>query len=149
MNPFRALEAGCRRPLLVRPIDDSFPKAGQTATLGALHALYVVSKELIIRNHTLAILNCIDNYTNNLCWKLYQKFVVKTIPKICIENHTKNLYWKPYQQSALEFENHTKDLYWKSYQQFSLKFNNDTNNLSWKPYQQFGLKTIPTIWFEI
>ncbi|KAL3864655.1 hypothetical protein ACJMK2_006319 [Sinanodonta woodiana] len=37
----RALSAGCKKPLLVRPIDNSFPKAGSVATLGALQALYV------------------------------------------------------------------------------------------------------------
>ncbi|XP_050395237.2 putative aminopeptidase W07G4.4 [Patella vulgata] len=37
----RAREAGSISPLLVRPIDDSFPKAGLVATLGALHDLYV------------------------------------------------------------------------------------------------------------
>ncbi|XP_048744457.2 putative aminopeptidase W07G4.4 [Ostrea edulis] len=37
----RALQAGCRKPLLVRPIDDSFPKAGSVTTLGSLSALYV------------------------------------------------------------------------------------------------------------
>ncbi|GFR87100.1 hypothetical protein ElyMa_006068100, partial [Elysia marginata] len=37
----RALQAGCRRPLLVRPIDDSFEKAGMVATLAVLHVLYV------------------------------------------------------------------------------------------------------------
>lgn len=39
----RALQAGCKKPLLVRPIDESFQFAGSVATLGALHALYVVS----------------------------------------------------------------------------------------------------------
>lgn len=37
----RAVAAGCKKPLLVRPIDDSFPQAGLVATLGALQALYV------------------------------------------------------------------------------------------------------------
>lgn len=37
----RALQAGCRRPLLVRPIDDSFEKAGQVAAMAVLHVLYV------------------------------------------------------------------------------------------------------------
>ncbi|KAK3094658.1 hypothetical protein FSP39_004605 [Pinctada imbricata] len=37
----RALQAGCKKPLFVRPIDKSFEKAGFVATLGALHALYV------------------------------------------------------------------------------------------------------------
>ena len=38
----RALKAGCKKPLLVRPIDDNFVGyAGRVATLGALHALYV------------------------------------------------------------------------------------------------------------
>ncbi|XP_046366263.2 putative aminopeptidase W07G4.4 isoform X1 [Haliotis rufescens] len=37
----RALQAGCKAPLFVRPIDDSFPKAGLVGTLGALQALYV------------------------------------------------------------------------------------------------------------
>ncbi|XP_064602788.1 putative aminopeptidase W07G4.4 [Liolophura sinensis] len=37
----RALQAGCKKPLLVRPIDESFQFAGSVATLGALHALYV------------------------------------------------------------------------------------------------------------
>ena len=41
---YRALKAGCKKPLLVRPVDDSFVGyAGRVATLGALHALYVVS----------------------------------------------------------------------------------------------------------
>ena len=39
---FRALQAGCKKPLLVRPVDDSFPNAGSVTTLGCLHALYVV-----------------------------------------------------------------------------------------------------------
>ncbi|XP_064631287.1 putative aminopeptidase W07G4.4 isoform X2 [Lineus longissimus] len=37
----RAVSAGSRSPLLVRPIDDSFPEAGKVTTLGALQALYV------------------------------------------------------------------------------------------------------------
>lgn len=37
----RAIQAGCKRPLLVRPIDDSFPKAGSVTTLGVLQAIYV------------------------------------------------------------------------------------------------------------
>ncbi|XP_067658006.1 putative aminopeptidase W07G4.4 isoform X2 [Haliotis asinina] len=37
----RALQAGCKAPLLVRPMDDSFPSADLVATLGALQALYV------------------------------------------------------------------------------------------------------------
>ncbi|XP_062613205.1 putative aminopeptidase W07G4.4 [Saccostrea cucullata] len=37
----RALQAGCKRPLLVRPVDNSFPKAGSVTTLGCLSALYV------------------------------------------------------------------------------------------------------------
>ena len=44
----RALQAGCKKPLFVRPIDDSFPKAGSVATMAALHALYVVNTFLII-----------------------------------------------------------------------------------------------------
>ena len=39
----RALDAGCKKPLLVRPADDSFPRANSVSALGALHALYVVS----------------------------------------------------------------------------------------------------------
>ncbi|KAJ8317580.1 hypothetical protein KUTeg_005484 [Tegillarca granosa] len=37
----RALKAGCKAPLLVRPVDDSFEKAGSVSLLAALHALYV------------------------------------------------------------------------------------------------------------
>lgn len=38
----RALKAGCKKPLFVRPVDDNFVGfAGKVATLGALHALYV------------------------------------------------------------------------------------------------------------
>ncbi|XP_052773682.1 putative aminopeptidase W07G4.4 [Mya arenaria] len=37
----RALKAGSRAPLFVRPIDDTFPEAGKCATLGALQAVYV------------------------------------------------------------------------------------------------------------
>lgn len=37
----RALQAGCKKPLLVRPVDNSFPKAGSVTTLGCLSALYV------------------------------------------------------------------------------------------------------------
>ena len=37
----RAISAGMKSPLFVRPIDDSFPLAGRVATLGALHAAYV------------------------------------------------------------------------------------------------------------
>ncbi|XP_041368476.1 putative aminopeptidase W07G4.4 [Gigantopelta aegis] len=37
----RALKAGCKNPLLVWPIDDSFPRAGLVAILGSLQALYV------------------------------------------------------------------------------------------------------------
>ncbi|ESO93040.1 hypothetical protein LOTGIDRAFT_190097 [Lottia gigantea] len=37
----RAVQAGSKAPLLVRPVDDSFPKAGLVSLLGALHALYV------------------------------------------------------------------------------------------------------------
>jgi len=37
----RALKAGCRSPLLVRPADASFPQATRVAVLGALHATYV------------------------------------------------------------------------------------------------------------
>ncbi|KAK7109356.1 hypothetical protein V1264_013409 [Littorina saxatilis] len=37
----RALDAGCKKPLLVRAPDDSFPKADYVTILGALHALYV------------------------------------------------------------------------------------------------------------
>ncbi|KAL4232326.1 Cytosol aminopeptidase [Mactra antiquata] len=37
----RALKAGSKSPLLVRPIDKTFPEAGKCATLGALHAVYV------------------------------------------------------------------------------------------------------------
>lgn len=37
----RALKAGSKKPLLVRPIDASFPNAGHCATLGALQGLYV------------------------------------------------------------------------------------------------------------
>ncbi|CAH1784087.1 unnamed protein product [Owenia fusiformis] len=37
----RALSAGCKAPILVRPIDDTFQYAGPVATLGALHSLYV------------------------------------------------------------------------------------------------------------
>ncbi|XP_021361176.1 putative aminopeptidase W07G4.4 isoform X2 [Mizuhopecten yessoensis] len=37
----RALKAGCKRPLLVRPIDSSFPKAGSVTTLAVLQAVYV------------------------------------------------------------------------------------------------------------
>ncbi len=40
---FRAVSAGCRAPLLVRPKDQSFPLATRVALLGALQALYVVS----------------------------------------------------------------------------------------------------------
>lgn len=43
---YRALKAGCKSPLLVRPVDDSFEKAGSVALLAALHAVYVVSKSL-------------------------------------------------------------------------------------------------------
>ncbi|RUS75370.1 hypothetical protein EGW08_016860, partial [Elysia chlorotica] len=37
----RALKAGCRRPLLVRPVDGSFEKAGLVTSLAVLHVLYV------------------------------------------------------------------------------------------------------------
>ncbi|XP_033756916.1 putative aminopeptidase W07G4.4 [Pecten maximus] len=37
----RAMQAGCKCPLLVRPIDSSFPKAGSVTTLAALQAVYV------------------------------------------------------------------------------------------------------------
>ena len=40
---FRALAAGCKEPLLVRPVDEVFSDADLCALLGALHALYVVS----------------------------------------------------------------------------------------------------------
>ena len=40
---FRALAAGCKEPLLVRPVDKVFSDADLCALLGALHALYVVS----------------------------------------------------------------------------------------------------------
>ncbi|GFO24637.1 Sb:cb283 protein, partial [Plakobranchus ocellatus] len=37
----RALQAGCRKPLLVRPIDDSFEKAGLVSILAIFHTLYI------------------------------------------------------------------------------------------------------------
>lgn len=37
----RALDAGCKKPLLVAPQDDSFPQTFAVTLLGALHALYV------------------------------------------------------------------------------------------------------------
>ncbi|XP_076437665.1 putative aminopeptidase W07G4.4 [Babylonia areolata] len=37
----RAVEAGCRKPLLVQPVDKSFEKSDYATLLGALHALYV------------------------------------------------------------------------------------------------------------
>lgn len=37
----KALKAGSKKPLLVRPIDNTFPEAGKCATLGALEAAYV------------------------------------------------------------------------------------------------------------
>lgn len=39
----RALAAGSKKPLLVRPADAVFPDADLCSLLGALHALYVVS----------------------------------------------------------------------------------------------------------
>ena len=39
----RALKAGSVKPLLVRPVDETFPQAGRCAALGALQAAYVVS----------------------------------------------------------------------------------------------------------
>lgn len=51
---FRALKAGCKKPLFVRPVDDNFVGfAGKVATLGALHALYVVGS--FISNGTTVI----------------------------------------------------------------------------------------------
>lgn len=53
-NVFRALKAGCKKPLFVRPVDDNFVGfAGKVATLGALHALYVVGS--FISNGTTVI----------------------------------------------------------------------------------------------
>ncbi|XP_013394128.1 putative aminopeptidase W07G4.4 [Lingula anatina] len=37
----RAVAAGSNNPLLVRPVDDSFPKAGLVTSLGAMQVLYV------------------------------------------------------------------------------------------------------------
>lgn len=37
----RALKAGSKKPLLVRPVDASFPNAGHCTTLGTLQGLYV------------------------------------------------------------------------------------------------------------
>jgi len=42
----RALKAGSVKPLLVRPVDETFPQAGRCAALGALQAAYVVSSYL-------------------------------------------------------------------------------------------------------
>ena len=39
---FRALKAGCKKPLLVWPVDDHFRRAIFVTVLGSLQALYVV-----------------------------------------------------------------------------------------------------------
>lgn len=43
---YRALGAGSKKPLLVRPVDTVFADADLCALLGALHAVYVVSGSL-------------------------------------------------------------------------------------------------------